>query len=144
MRKFICLAATLFVFVAISATTSFAQGTTSRLTGVILDKNGGAVAGAIVTLTNDGSGTSLTTETSDSGTYTFDLLQVGSYTVTVEKQGLKKFLSAHNMVNVDQPTTVNAALAVGDVNEVVQVTAAQEPYRQAHQGTSAQRSSSAS
>jgi len=134
MKRVICLAATLLVFVAISATSAFAQGTTSRLTGVVQDKNGGTIAGATVTLTNDGSGTSLTTETSDSGTYTFDLIQVGSYTVTVEKQGFKKFQSTHNMVNVNQPTTVNAALEVGDVNEVVQVTAAQETVQTSTSG----------
>ena len=133
MKKLICLSAALLVF-AISATTSLAQGTTSRLTGVVQDKNGASVAGANVTLSNDGNGISLTTETSDSGTYTFDLIQVGSYTVTVEKQGFKKFLSAHNMVNVNQPTTVNAALEVGDVNEVVQVTAAQETVQTSTSG----------
>jgi hypothetical protein len=53
MKKSICVAATLFVFVAISATTAFAQGTTSRLTGVVQDKNGASVAGANVTITND-------------------------------------------------------------------------------------------
>ena len=134
MKKYICVAATLFVFFALSAAAAFAQGTTSRLTGVVEDKNGASVAGATVTLTNDGTGASLTTQTSDSGTYTFDLIQVGSYTVTVEKQGFKKFLSAHNMVNVNQPTTVNAALEVGDVNEVVQVTAAQETVQTSTSG----------
>ncbi len=134
MKKFICLAAMLFALIAISATTALAQGTTSRVTGVVIDKNGGAVAGANVTLMNDGTSASLTTETSDSGTYTFDLIQVGSYTITVEKQGFKKFLSAHNMVNVNQPTTVNATLEVGDVNEVVQVTAAQETVQTSTSG----------
>jgi Carboxypeptidase regulatory-like domain/TonB-dependent Receptor Plug Domain len=134
MRKFICLAATLFAVVAMSATNCFAQGTTSRLTGVVQDKNGASVAGATVTLTNDGTGISLTAETSDSGTYTFDLIQVGSYTVTIEKQGFKKFQSANNRVNVNQPTTVNAALEIGDVNEVVQVTAAQEAVQTSTSG----------
>ncbi len=38
-----------------------AQGTTSRITGTIQDNSGAAVAGATVTLTNEGTGTSLTT-----------------------------------------------------------------------------------
>jgi hypothetical protein len=115
-------------------TVAFAQGTTSRVTGVVLDQKGASVAGATVTLTNEGTGTSLTVETSDSGTYTFDLIQVGSYTVTVEKTGFKKFQSAHNLVNVNQPTTVNATLEVGDVKEVVQVTAAAETVQTSTSG----------
>ena len=134
MKRVIVLAVTLCALVAISATSAFAQGTTSRLTGVVQDKNGASVAGATVTITNDGTGSSLTAETSDSGTYTFDLIQVASYTVTVEKQGFKKFVSSHNMVNVNQPTTVNASLEVGDVNEVVQVTAAQETVQTSTSG----------
>ena len=93
---------------AVMAGVVFGQGTTSRITGVVHDKNGAAVAGATVTLTNDANGISLTTQTTDSGSYTFDLIQVGSYTLLVEKQGFKKFQSAHNVANVNQPLTVNA------------------------------------
>jgi len=112
----------------------FGQGTTSRITGVVQDKNGAAVAGAIVTLTNDGNGISLTTQTTDNGSYTFDLIQVGSYTVLVEKQGFKKFQSSHNVANVNQPLTVNATLEVGDVAEVVQVSAGAEAVQTSTSG----------
>lgn len=134
MKKLGRLLCSVAFLLAASATLVFAQGTTSRITGVVSDKNGAAVAGATVTLMNEGSGISLTTETSESGTYTFDLIQVGGYTVTVEKQGFKKFQSAHNLVNVNEPHTVNAALEVGDVNEVVQVTAAQETVQTSTSG----------
>ena len=82
---------------------------------------GAAVGGATVTLTDEGTNISLTTQTSDSGSYTFDLIQAGAYTVTVEKQGFKKFVSTKNVVNVNQPGTVNVALEVGGVSEVVTV-----------------------
>jgi archaellum component FlaG (FlaF/FlaG flagellin family) len=103
------------------AIAGYAQGTTSRVTGVVQDKAGGAIAGANVTLTNDATGISLTAQTSESGTYTFDLIQVGKYSVAVEKTGFKKFISAGNAVNVNQPTTVNAELEPGDVSAVVTV-----------------------
>ena len=60
---------------------SFGQGTTSRITGTVTDNNGGVVSGATITLTNEGTKTSQSTQTSDSGTYTFDLIQPGTYTV---------------------------------------------------------------
>lgn len=104
-----------------SANAAFAQGTTSRLTGTVLDSSGAAVSGATVTLTNEGTGTSQTTQTGESGAYAFDLIQAGSYQVTVEKQGFKKIVSNKNTVNINQPGTVNVALEVGDVSATVTV-----------------------
>jgi hypothetical protein len=109
------------------------QGTTSRVTGVVQDANGAAIAGAMVTLTNEATSVSFTTETSESGTYSFDLVQAGKYTVTIEKQGFKKFVSQANPVNVNQPTTVNATMETGVVQETVLVQAAAE---QVHLSTS--------
>lgn len=99
----------------------FAQGTTSRVTGIVTDNSGSVVSGATVTLTNQGTNFSLTTETNDSGVYTFDLLQVGTYQVSVEKQGFKKFISTGNTININQPATVNITLEIGDVSAVVTV-----------------------
>src|SRR6266700_709767 len=126
MQKLACFICSSLVLIAMTVTVALAQGTTSRVTGVVLDKNGAAVSGATVTLTNEGTGVSLTTQTSDSGTYTFDLIQVGTYSVTVEKQGFKKFQSTHNNLNVNEPLTVSATLEVGTVSEVVQVTTTAE------------------
>src|SRR5919199_598451 len=75
-----------------------AQGSASRLMGVVQDASGAVVEGATVTLTNEGTNVSLTTETASTGTYVFDSVQVGSYSVTVEKQGFKKFVSTGNAV----------------------------------------------
>src|SRR6267143_1823119 len=112
MQKLACFICSFLVLIAMTATVAFSQGTTSRVTGVVQDKNGASVAGATVTLTNEGTGVSLTAQTSDSGTYTFDLIQVGNYSVTVEKQGFKKFVSTHNLANVNEPLTVSATLEV--------------------------------
>ena len=102
------------------------QGTTSRVTGIVQDANGAAIAGATVTLTNEATAVSFSAQTSDSGTYSFDLVQAGKYTVSIEKQGFKKFVSQGNPVNVNQPTTVNATMETGVVQETVLVQAAAE------------------
>src|ERR1043165_5927417 len=80
------------------------QGTTSRVTGRVQDANGAAIPGALVTLTNEATGVSFTAQTSDSGTYSFDLVQVGNYPVSIENQGFKKFVSQNNAINVTHPT----------------------------------------
>lgn len=111
-----------------------AQGTTSRVTGTVTDSSGAAVAGATVTLTNEGTRNSLTTTTSNSGGYVFDLVQPGNYTVSVEKAGFKKLVSSNNPVLVNQPATVNAALEVGDVSAVVSVEATAEQVQTSTSG----------
>ena len=109
------------LFLSSLSINALAQGTTSRLTGTVTDNSGAAVKGVAVTLTNEGTGNSLTTETSDSGSYTFDLIPAGTYSVTAEQQGFKKIISKENVVNINQPATVNISLEVGGVAETVTV-----------------------
>src|SRR5215831_1541697 len=103
LRIGLWILATILLFNAFS----LAQGTTSRVTGIVTDNTGAAVAGATVTLTNEGSNATATTQTSDSGVYVFDLIQPGKYSITVEKQGFKRFISTGNAALINQPTTVN-------------------------------------
>ena len=103
------------------AITAYGQGTTSRVTGTVQDPNGATIPGATVTLTNEATNISATTETTSTGTYTFDAVQVGLYTVTVEKQGFKKFISTGNKVDINLPATVNVTLDIGGVTEEVRV-----------------------
>ena len=110
------------------------QGTTSRVTGTVQDANGAAVASASVTLTNEATGVSFNTQTSDSGAYAFDLVQAGKYSVTIEKQGFKKFISTANPVNVNQPATINAALETGGLTETVTVQAGAEQVQTSTSG----------
>src|SRR5438477_5028765 len=89
----------ILAIVAISLALSgfaLAQGTTSRITGVVTDSSGAPLNGATVTLTQEGTGATQKAQTSDSGTYTFDLIQPGSYGISVEKTGFKKFVSTGN------------------------------------------------
>src|SRR6266540_1139569 len=102
------------------------QGTTSRVTGTVLDEKGGAVSGATVTLRNEGTQLSFTTQTTETGTYGFESVQVGTYTVSVEKSGFKKFISNRNPLDVNLPLTVNVTLEVGGVSEEVRVLGAAE------------------
>lgn len=118
----------------VSTSTVLGQGTTSRVTGTVQDANGGAIAGATVTLTNEATGVSLVTETSESGSYSFDLVQVGSYSLTTEKQGFKKFLSKGNAINVNVPSTISVSLEPGGVSEIVTVEASAEQVQTSTSG----------
>ncbi len=120
-QKPCCIALVLIALLLFSAGQISAQGTTSRVTGTVMDSSASLVAGATVTLTNEGTGLTLTTQTSDAGAYVFDLIQIGNYRITVEKAGFKKFVSPGNTVNINQPATINVSLEVGDVSAVVTV-----------------------
>ncbi len=112
----------------------FSQGTTSRITGVVTDGSGAVVSGATVTLTNEGTRGVLTTETGASGAYVFDLIQIGTYQISVEKSGFKKFVSRGNTINVNQPATLNVALEIGDVSVVVEVEGGAEQVQTSSSG----------
>src|SRR5712692_1932507 len=124
MRRLFLLLVTLVCLCG--ASQFWGQGTTSRVVGVVSDPTGAAVPNAKVTLTNQATGVSFTTTTTDSGTYVFEAVQVGSYSVTVETQGFKKFVSPDNRVGIGKPTTVNIALEIGAVTETVTVSGAAE------------------
>lgn len=120
-QKPFAFALVLFAALTYTCVSISAQGTTSRVTGVVTDTAGAAVPGAEITLTNEATNVSLTTETNDSGVYVFDLIQPSNYSVSVEKAGFKKFITTRNNVQVNIPATINIALEVGDVSAVVSV-----------------------
>ena len=111
----------LFVLLAISATVALAQTGTSNISGRVVDSKEASIPGASVTVTNEATGLSQTQTTNDSGVYAFASLPVGNYTVTVEQAGFKKFQKTGNALEVGSPLSVDAALEVGQVSEVVTV-----------------------
>ena len=113
--------ALVLIVLLLSSTSLLAQGTTSRVTGTVTDAAGAAVPGATVTLTNEATNDSSTTETNNSGNYVFDLIQPGNYSISVEKAGFKKHITTKNNVQVNIPATINVALEIGDVTAVVSV-----------------------
>lgn len=94
---------------------------TSRVTGVVKDASGAVVAGAKVTLLNEGTNVTQVTQSTSAGTYVFDGIQPGKFTVTVEKAGFRVFQSSSNILNIGQPLTVNATMQVGTTGERVEV-----------------------
>ncbi len=121
LKRSTIFAFAIFVFLFGLVGQTIAQGTTSRFTGTVTDASGAAIPGALVILTDEARGTTLTTTTGDNGSYNFDLIQIGTYTLAVEKEGFNKYVSKNNVVNVNLPTTLNVALEVGNVSIVVTV-----------------------
>lgn len=120
MRRLLCTLGVLLI----AASLAHAQGTTSRVTGTVTDRSGSVVPGATVTLTNEATGVMFTTVSNTTGTYSFESVQVGTYSIAVELEGFKRFASSGNAVRIGEPTTVNAVLDPGGLAETVEVRAA--------------------
>ncbi len=110
MTKLAHLTISFLILVAIGITTVFAQTGTSSITGTVRDANGAIVPGATVTAKSEATGVVNTTATTDSGLYAFSSLPVGLYTITVEKQGFKKFQKTGSALEVGTPLVVDAAM----------------------------------
>ncbi len=107
-------------------TSAWAQGTTSRLLGIVSDSSGAPAAGVTVRLINEGTNQTLSSDTAANGSYVVDSIAVGTYTVQTELSGFKRVIAKGNVVNIGQPTTVNITLEVGTVTESVEVSGAYE------------------
>ncbi len=78
------------LFALVCVVNSQGQVTTGSVRGAITDPNGAAVTNAKITITKRSTRTSSTTQTSGSGQFEFNNLQVGEdYDVTIEAAGFK-------------------------------------------------------
>ena len=98
------------------------QTISGRINGTVTDSSGAVIPGATVTITNIATNAPRTAVTDDSGFYTVTSLPVGTYTVTVERNGFKKANQTGNALTADQRLTVNITLEPGNVTETVEVT----------------------
>ncbi|HTD55526.1 MAG TPA: carboxypeptidase-like regulatory domain-containing protein [Silvibacterium sp.] len=110
-----------FVFV-LACSGVYAQSN-STITGTVVDKEGAAVAGAALTLTNPATGTSVTTDSNGSGVFTFPGLNVGVYDLKATAKGFETYVQTGLQVNVSQTLNTQVMLTVGAVNETVTVAA---------------------
>jgi hypothetical protein len=97
------------------------QGT-GQIVGTVYDASGASVPGAKVSATGKATGLTREVVTNQDGGYRVVLLPPGTYSVEVKQTGFKSFKSEIN-VSVGSAITVDARLQVGQVTEVVEVTA---------------------
>ncbi len=102
---------------------AYAQTATGQVNGIVSDSSGGAIAGATVRLTNEGTNIVSQAETNGTGYYLFINVQPGSYNLSVEAKGFKSARLSGLNVAVNQGITQNIRMDVGAVSESVTVTA---------------------
>jgi hypothetical protein len=97
---------------------------TGSVTGVVKDLSGAVIAGATVTLTDEGKGFSFTATTDNTGRYFFRSVPPSTYYLAVSDSGFKKEERSEIRVDVNQNASVDFALQVGTTSETVNVRAA--------------------
>src|SRR5499427_2735524 len=114
------LAATLCLLLG-SATRAQRLDGTLRVT--VMDNSQASIESAKVTVENEATGVAATATASSAGTYVFPNLLIGTYTVTVEKDGFKKSIQKGIQVASNQVAEAKVELELGSVSAVVEVEA---------------------
>ena len=110
------------VLLSLGSGNAFGQATASgNIQGTVTDKSTAVVSGAQIVAKSKSTDTTRTTTTNDTGYYRFELLPVGTYTVTISKAGFATVAETIEIL-VGQMATVNAELRPGTASEVVEVT----------------------
>ena len=122
MKKFVYVLLVGVLFLSLGSGNAFAQATASAtIQGTVTDKSGAVVSGAQVVAKNKATDVSRAATTSDDGYYKFELLPVGTYTVTVSRAGFGTVAQTIETL-IGQTATVNAQLSPGATSEVIEVT----------------------
>src|SRR6516164_2755079 len=96
-----------------------AQVDTGAILGTIKDQSGAVIPGATVTLTNEGTGVSVSTVTGAEGSYVFRPIRIGTYTVEAKYRGFQKIEHLHITVDVQQQVVLDLTLLPGQVTQTV-------------------------
>jgi hypothetical protein len=105
---------------------AFGQAGNGGISGLVSDPSGAVVPGATITVQNPATGVKQSTVSTGAGLYSFPSLSPGLYKVTASEKGFQTLVQDHVLVTVDQTTSVNMTLKVGNISEVVTVNASSD------------------
>jgi hypothetical protein len=102
---------------------SWAQSAAGRVIGTVLDQQGGAVPGAKVTATNTQTGVDRTTSTDKDGFFQILELPIGSYHISVERDGFAKAVTQDKKLEINQSLRFDITLNVGTTSQTITIEA---------------------
>ncbi len=110
--------------VALFATSALAsaQSQTGEIFGKVTDASGAILPGVTVTVTGPVLLQPLTAVTSETGTFQFPRIEIGTYSVKFELAGFKTVVNQGIIVTVGFSAAVNAQLGISTVQETITVT----------------------
>src|ERR1700730_3006474 len=116
----------LMVFLAVLVlgllTPNPASAQSAQISGLITDSSGARVPNANVTVLNNDTGISRTTDSNNEGFYLVPLLQAGNYMVTAKAAGFATQVRTGITLQVGAQQVLNLRLQVGQISQSVEVT----------------------
>ena len=106
----------------LSPMAAWAQQTLGAINGTVTDPSNAVIVKAQVQAKNLGTGLTVNATTQSDGAYSIVDLPIGTYSVTISKQGFKTEVHSNILVRGNLATTVNATLQPGEVTSTVTVT----------------------
>jgi hypothetical protein len=101
-----------------------AQAPTGSVAGTVVDESSQVIPGATVSLVHEQTGAARSATSGADGTFAFNAVPQGTYTIRVELAGFRTLERRGNVVNAASHVTLgHLTLAVGTLNEVVTVQA---------------------
>lgn len=100
-----------------------AQIDTGSVLGKVTDSSGAAITSASVTLRNESTGLVLKQTTKSDGSYSFNALKIGSYSLTAEGPGFEAKTLEHLTIAIQQQLVTNIVLQPGKATSSVTVIA---------------------
>ena len=97
--------------------------TLSGIQGTVTDQSGAVVPVAKVSVTNTATNVVSTATTSSAGSFTITDLIPGTYAIRIEKAGFAAWVSPNVRVEVGRNASVDAVLAVGNIEQSVEIAA---------------------
>ena len=96
-----------------------AQEATATLTGTVKDPSGAIVPAVVVTLRNEKTNVTRTKKSSADGSYLFTLVPIGTYELTAEHAGFRKYAQTGIVLNINQNARQDITLEVGATTQTV-------------------------
>src|SRR2546421_9951395 len=123
-EKFLAVGTIFLLFVLRLPSADAQVKSTGAVLGTAKDATGGVIGGARVTLKNADTGVSMATETNATGDYSFPVVPVGQYELTVSASGFKTTVLSSISVSALENVRLNVTLSVGSASQEVTGTAA--------------------
>ncbi|HEX4001348.1 MAG TPA: TonB-dependent receptor [Candidatus Acidoferrales bacterium] len=118
-----CVSIFLLAVVAFLPSAVFAQQTLGSLNGVVADSSGAMVPQADVSIRNVATNLTVTAQTKADGSFSVADLPIGTYEVTISKQGFEKAVYPQILIQGSLTTTLKASLQPGEITTSVTVEA---------------------
>ncbi len=120
--------------VLLFAVSAFAQRDLGTIVGTVTDPQGGVIANAKITITEDATGLTYEVVSSSTGDFLRPALKAGTYTVTAEAPGFRRVAQKNVVLVGGDRVGVPLTLPVGNVTESIEVSA-QAPILQTESTT---------